>query len=107
MDEQIKTEWVKRLRSGDYKQGMGSLNADNKFCCHGVLCEIAVENNIIEPPVDIGHYVMAYGEYSGMPPITVRRWARLGDFEVTQLAKLNDKGWSFNEIADYIEKRIP
>jgi len=34
-------EWVKALRSGEYKQGQSYLrNRDNKFCCLGVLCDL-------------------------------------------------------------------
>lgn len=41
MNQEIKKRWVAALRSGDYKQGTGALrNADNKFCCLGVLCDL-------------------------------------------------------------------
>lgn len=46
-------ELVKRLRSGEYKQGQTALRrvgedgAPDMFCCLGVLCEIAVEDGVI------------------------------------------------------------
>lgn len=47
--------WVKALRSGEYKQGYGYLHykrgGKDKFCCLGVLCDLAVKNGVIEPPV--------------------------------------------------------
>lgn len=36
----ILKDWVAALRSGKFEQGTGYLNAHNKFCCLGVLCEI-------------------------------------------------------------------
>jgi len=34
-------EWVKALRSGEYKQGQSYLRSrDGKFCCLGVLCDL-------------------------------------------------------------------
>jgi len=34
-------EWVKALRSGEYKQGQSYLRSrDSKFCCLGVLCDL-------------------------------------------------------------------
>lgn len=56
MDAEIKAELVKRLRSGNYIQGQEKLSlmdkdGEQKFCCLGVLCEIAVERGII-PRID-------------------------------------------------------
>lgn len=44
---EIKEEWLRRLRSGDYPQGRAALNARGKYCCLGVLCEMAVEAGVI------------------------------------------------------------
>lgn len=33
-------KWVEALRSGKFKQGKRHLNANNKFCCQGVACEL-------------------------------------------------------------------
>lgn len=42
-----KKEWLKRLRSGRYKQGVGSLtdvrNGKREYCCLGVLAALRVE----------------------------------------------------------------
>lgn len=52
---EIKAEWVARLRSGRYAQGIGRLKTvrrvDGKdvtaeYCCLGVLCEIAAEQGV-------------------------------------------------------------
>lgn len=47
MEEGLRTEWLKALRSGDYKQCRGSLrsttfeSAETSYCCLGVLAKIA------------------------------------------------------------------
>ena len=46
MNPQIKAQWVADLRSGQYEQGNGYLNADGKLCCLGVLCEQAVKAGV-------------------------------------------------------------
>ncbi len=53
MNQEIKDQWVKALKSGEYKQGYGKLavkmsNGQQKHCCLGVLCELAVEAGIVE-----------------------------------------------------------
>lgn len=55
MKPEIKSKWLSALRSGDYKQVDGQLNkGDEGFCCLGVLCEIAVQDGVIEklPPIE-------------------------------------------------------
>ena len=44
MNQEYKTKWLEALRSGEYKQGMAYLCRDNKFCCLGVLYDIATKN---------------------------------------------------------------
>ncbi len=45
MDNQLKEQWVKALRSGRYKQGIHALRTREdgqplEYCCLGVLCNI-------------------------------------------------------------------
>lgn len=58
MKPEVKEQWVTALRSGDFLQITGALkqlkaineNSDDKrvgYCCLGVLCEVAVKNNVI------------------------------------------------------------
>jgi hypothetical protein len=45
MNKQLIQHWVKTLRSGEYQQGSTVLRTiDDKFCCLGVLCDIAKES---------------------------------------------------------------
>lgn len=41
MDKKLKAKWVKALLSGKYEQGSGALHRADKYCCLGVLAEIA------------------------------------------------------------------
>jgi hypothetical protein len=111
MDEKIKEEWIKRLRSGNYEQGIGFLNKDDKYCCLGVLCEIAVEEGILEKIKYDNAF--SYDGYMGNLPVKVDKWCRfsqnkkfyVGD-DSYEIIDLNDtKKLSFLEIADVLEKQ--
>lgn len=47
MDQEIKERWVAALRSGDYPQARSKLNDGTGFCCLGVLCEIAEQDQVV------------------------------------------------------------
>ena len=38
---ELRKNWVKALRSGDYQQTKGWLNTEQGWCCLGVLCDIS------------------------------------------------------------------
>lgn len=39
---ELQTDWIKALRSGKYKQGMGFLrDSQDGYCCLGILCDLA------------------------------------------------------------------
>lgn len=100
------TEWVKALRSGNYKQTQGTLKGEliNKgtgYCCLGVLADI-----------------MGY-ELEKEPLINEKFYADEGDWRVYKIFKenisipnyqkliaLNEIGKSFDEIADFIENNL-
>lgn len=137
---EIYVEWLKRLRSGDYPQGVSYLRREeegkDRFCCWGILCEIAVESNIVtripasnfESDED-GNGIYAYqpvdsNDRSGADASTraplevVGYW--MGALEATtsetyetsfwkavrDLSSLNDQGVSFLTIANNIESRL-
>lgn len=61
MNQDVKALWLTALRSGKYKQATGSLQtSDNKFCCLGVLCELAVEAGVIERKQSSPEYAYRY-----------------------------------------------
>lgn len=106
MDQEIKARWVERLRSGEIPQGHKALGAiSGERCCLGVLCDIAVEDGIIEAPVSVAGYpyTILYAGYSGLPAPVVYRWSGLDGGFAQDLAISNDNGATFEEIADLIE----
>lgn len=122
MDAAIKDAWVEDLRSGKYEQGKSVLRTEtDKFCCLGVLCEIAVMNDVIPAP-ELTGAEYRYGDPSGdrsaaVLPGVVQDWSGLfdglpyapaelvndtGDELYVDLASLNDGGMPFPQIADVI-----
>ena len=121
MDREVKAEWVRRLRSGNYVQGRdflrvkGSDGNPDRYCCLGVLCEIAEEAGVVSR-FDTGYEYYCYGrerQNYGLPR-RVREWAGadtiLGCFSdggrSATLADLNDDGLSFEQIAEIIEREF-
>lgn len=126
MREEVKDKWVEALRSGKYEQGIGYLHdlTNDKFCCLGVLCDVAVREGlqvkvgslpvqfagISDEPMRVSTFDLA----SGVLPESVREWADLkgtdpdfyphyDDESPDTCASLNDGGYSFEEIAERIE----
>ncbi len=54
VNPEIKAKWVAALRSGDFTQGVGNLafkpdpESGMRHCCLGVLCELAIEDGVVE-----------------------------------------------------------
>jgi hypothetical protein len=109
---QFTKDWISALRSGEYKQGREYLKtSEGNFCCLGVACELSE------------YYIPSKTEYStcfayeieGAPRINYRSLSPyntlvlksclggspLNYFE--SLSSLNDKGHSFEVIANLIE----
>ena len=120
MDPEIKKEWLEDLRSGKIPQGKGCLGKDTgERCCLGVLCDIAVEHKVIKPAtVDDYRGDLIYDECRSLLPQSVRDFGWPGGIldsvqidEITDrgtgyilsLADMNDKGFTFSQIADVIE----
>lgn len=134
---EIKAQWLHALRSGEYAQGQGHLRTDeDKFCCLGVLTDLAVEAGVAEwtPCDSFGLYGDLFGveevlfegtddERSVMNYLTatprVLEWAGLNGAESLKfgesgyipgldnsLTRMNDNGMTFNEIADIIEEYL-
>lgn len=130
MNHQIRDEWVRRLRSGEYKQGIHFLKkhelAGFEYYCLGVLCEIAEEEGIVGSEQHMTSGITSY--YALDDPISDRdskrlpdaviRWAELptdtkypatvvvDGATLTTLASMNDDFAPFEEIADTIEERL-
>jgi len=114
MNQEIKARWVDALRSGDYEQGRGTLRRGDRFCCLGVLTDLAVGAGVLEDPelygLDGTYY---YEDYltSDLHP-KVMEWAginRSGYIKGANISliELNDAyRLSFDHIAIVIEEEF-
>lgn len=104
--------WLAALRSGDYEQGTWRLNRDNKFCCLGVAAELfKTEETEIEEELLLDVKQVWYdGCMASAPDYVVDALKLLGpradhikDEVDLSLARYNDSGKTFAEIADIFE----
>ncbi len=101
---ELKAKWLEALRSGKYKQGRDTLCDGTGYCCLGVLSDIQGRltkdkdndyyydgNNCVE----LGH---------DNPVNFVNYYAAIQQLGTNySLASLNDRGATFEEIANIIE----
>ncbi len=109
MKPEIKAKWLEALRSGEYKQTKERLaTEDGKFCCLGVLCELALAEGITSKGKD-EEGIFYDSSHKSMPPTAVLEWSNVSrDYGLTtyDIAELNDNGKTFSEIADIIEEQL-
>lgn len=108
MNTEMKTKWVAALRSGDYRQVEGLLRSQAKngscsFCCLGVLADVA--------GADWESGLLKTGQFISDPDEEVlsdgaEQLFGLNSHEQSTLAEMNDRGDSFDVIADYIEANL-
>ena len=102
MNKNVKVEWVKALRSGEYKQGRGVLRSkEDEYCCLGVLCDVlGVQWKKKEEYWEANNRV-------GSLSRKIRRETEMEPAKELVLQYLNDEeGKSFPEIANYIEENL-
>jgi len=114
MNKRIKARWIKALTSGRYKQARARLrqNTDDSasFCCLGVLCDLYRKS--VGGEWDGPSFVVSQREArSALLPPTVAEWAEIDSNDpVTErtktLSDLNDRGETFEYIAQRIEKYL-
>lgn len=119
----IKEKWVEALRSGNYKQDIGVLREDDRFCCLGVLGDISDEYEWRKEG-DVSYTLCRKDDhrYNGgtvyLPGSSLPGIFDYGEGEPTGyntqqaydvqkiLARLNDDRFSFDDIADVIEAAL-
>jgi hypothetical protein len=118
LDPEFKAKWVAALRSGEYKQGQHRLcrekptTGERSFCCLGVAADLVDPNGWVRSTDDeIGSDItyhhddgLGSGEFSNV-------YFYFPGYEyaadIDKLASKNDiNGWTFAEIADYIEAEL-
>lgn len=105
MNPTMKQQWITALRSGEYEQGTGFLRTiNNKYCCLGVLCDVAGVNAV--QGRHVGDHDRYYYEGTSCM-LHMNLQIKFGiEGETGILMGMNDKGDNFNEIADWIEENI-
>lgn len=110
MVKKVKKLWLEALKSEKYKQGRGALKKKDRFCCLGVLCDLHRIRFKKEKWGKQGKHFEVYLGCSIELPEAVRKWAKLKErnpiIDSIHLSAYNDKGSSFNEIADIIKKEL-
>jgi hypothetical protein len=131
MNPQIKEDWIKALRSGEYVQGKNALHqvtdGDHEFCCLGVLCDLAIKAGVaINKSTEHDsndNCTYWYDSSMDLLPKSVMEWSGMdtknGEFQIeddeegkyglpryfeSTLADENDNGKSFDELAELIEE---
>ena len=95
MNQKIKKKWVDALRSGNYLQGMGWLAYEGQYSCLGVLCDVMCT------------FACYYEGFIDALPHFVMKRAGLNKDVEHMLYYANDvAGYSFSEIADWIEENL-
>ena len=101
-------ELVRVLRSGEYAQTQGSLCDLGKeydcFCVTGVMCDLyqlATGKLVVR---ERHGYMMYNGGESFSPDEVDDYFGLLG--KTSELMGMNDLGWSFKRLANYIEKKF-
>lgn len=112
-DPTLKAQWVTALRSGDYIQGKSALQYGGNYCCLGVLCEVMVKNGsdlVTTSPLGIGYrqkyHMFGFVQNNTNIADEVRQEIGLKNVIMARLMTMNDGGKSFEQIADYIEKKL-
>lgn len=112
MDSELKQKWLDALRSGQYEQGRGTMRTeDNKFCCLGVLCDLLDPGEWEQGPFTNAYF---FDGMRDLPSTRVKKRVGLlgllgphdGVSPVSKLAGMNDSGYSFTQIADWIEENL-
>jgi hypothetical protein len=102
----FKKKWLKALRSGKYTQGTEALRSVSKecgttYCCLGVACHVAGASGIKNKEL-IENCNGTRIKSINKVPVILR-----GDLGIPiVLANLNDKGKTFEQLADLIEEKL-
>ena len=133
MNPEVKALWVADLKANPLRQGRGCLRKGDAFCCLGRLTELYRQSKANTKQLDWGQRGPS-GDYNfqgegGILPKVVAEWADFKDLYGTNivptpfnehmvqrnyvlangevhLPHLNDSGYSFEAIADIIEKHF-
>lgn len=117
MNQAIKERWLKALRSGEYEQAEGKLEDSQTggFCCLGVLCTIAVKDEVVERIPDSSNKGILYaginGEGYAFLPEDVQYWSEISSpdgeqFTVKEVLDLLPQEWLSTYYQGNLGKKI-
>lgn len=106
MPKEVRDRWVGGLRSGEYEQGVGQFEAEGKFCCLGVLCDVMGQPVRLEETekyrgTDNEQFVSQL-----LPVSQMRSLAYKNDGPAYPGAGAGAKVHTFDQIADWIEEHV-
>ena len=122
MDKRVKKLWIKALKSGEFKQGVGFLEKDGKYCALGILSLLALLEGICTYKEERG--VGRFDNKRFNLSFNVMKWAGIAQDDErfldpeehkvlltvrntkTSILELNDSGKSLKEIAMFVEKYL-
>ena len=109
MKSEDKKIWTDALRSGEYKQGRRNLYFDGKFCCLGVAYVVLVDGDwVFDDKFD--SWAVTENPYCNdsdiVLPYEILEKIGLQPYKQDELATFNDDGWSFEQIADWIDENL-
>lgn len=101
MDADIKAKWINALRSKQYQQTKTFLHDSGAYCCLGVLCKIqGAEPDTANWPENAQTQLTLLDDNDVS---TMDYSAGLTNEQKNYLARMNDKGDNFFDIADFID----
>ncbi len=108
LPKKFKSDWLKSLRSGKYKQAQSTLynQADKTFCCLGVACDMVGHKRTLLKHNDS---LIEGKRYSNIPRMLKDISYR--NKTTDKLTAMNDgavgrKSQSFKQIANWIERNL-
>lgn len=105
MKKSVKKKWIKALRGGEFLQGKYRLREGDRYCCLGVLCTI--EKLQAKRDIDdIYSFYYKNWESRVQLPGTMAKNLEISSDACERLANMNDQGYSFSEISDWIEENL-
>lgn len=115
--QEIKDMWIEALLSGNYKQGKKCLCRSGKegdeFCCLGVLCD-QLDSSKWTGNSGVRYYLFGLSSTAYLLPVDIIYSIKTDGKEFIEIEEallyladeMNDKGKSFAEIAEYIQKNL-
>lgn len=100
MNQEWKEKWVKALRSGEYEQGTHDFRkGTNCYCVMGVLYDLYAPSEWVQ-----NHHSIP--SWTNMAASSARTVLKLSYNMAGILIQMNDRGSTFEELADYIEQNL-